>query len=1008
MLTPRCQPLASLRCRHPWRRPVPLVLAAALLLWALALPATAGTDGAEYTLTSWTTRDGLPSSYLLSITQDRDGYLWVGTNAGVVRFDGQRFTPWPRTGAFPAPSTLINALTATSDGTLWVVAGNSIVRDQGGRVTVLPSIDGAVSQVSRTLATTPGGPFWVAGTRGLARLDGDRWTTVPVPGAPEAGVTALYADQRQRLWIAAGGRIYRQEGGQFVPVPVETDGPVQFVERDGAMLVGSLASAFRVFRLGDAGPPTPVVSLSLVDLQEPVEWSRPSWRASRPPWLIDRRGNVWLGTNGAGLIRIDLATGRVLRRYTERDGLAGDMVRAVLEDRDGNIWAATHSGLTRVTPSSIRPIQLRAGSTAEDISTIERDGQDGVWVEAPGALVRYAKGVSTRIATGAGAAFDRITAMHTDTTGVLWVATGDRHLVRWTGRDFQRVTLPAGFMARAIASITSGPDGRVWFYNGREFLIHDPRGSNTTRVPPPGVTAGPVRFTFVDRRGRLWFAADNAELAVIDGPNVRMLGAADGLPPGNLTGIHEDPSGRIWISSDNGLSVVDGTRVRTLTAANGIPGRRVFFVTDDAQGRLWLGTSSGLARVEKAELERALADPHYQIRVQLFDVSDGLRGTPVVRGYPTAVRSGDLIWFVSSTGVAALDPRQLRDTPPPVPRIEQVLVDGRPADTASAALPADMTSLQIEYAALNLTAPTKVRFRHRLDGVDSDWVDDGGTTRTVYAHLPNGTYRFAVEASAGDGRWAGGAAVWTFVIPPRWYQSRLVWGGAAVLIALTLWGAWQLRVRQINRRFSDVLGERARVAREIHDTLLQSLVGMALQLDTVAHTEDASGLRGEVSRIRRQVQDTIAEAQRSISDLRSPRHEPRDLVTRLRESAGPMLEHAGIAFDLDVIGTPRPLTPAVEQQLMRIGIEAVVNAMRHAHADHVRMELEYARGSVRLRVTDNGDGFDPDAVRTDGGGHWGLSIMRERAEQIGGRLSIMSAPGRGTSIDVTAPGGAPA
>ncbi|MGE3579470.1 MAG: two-component regulator propeller domain-containing protein [Vicinamibacterales bacterium] len=990
---------------------MPVVLACAGVLAGPVSPASAE-DAVDYTLTSWTTRDGLPSSYLLSIAQDRDGYLWVGTNAGVVRFDGQRFSPWPRSGAYPVPSTLINAIFATGDGAVWVAAGDSIVREKAGELTVLPSV-GGVSQVANVAGTV-----WAGGSGGLVRLTGHGWQPVPLPDAGRVRVTAVHEDRRHRLWVATSDRVYRQEGTGFVRLPVDLNGPARFFEHDGVLFVGSVASDFRIFRLNDAGDATPVLTMPLVDLQEPSNWSQPSWRVTTTPWLLDSRGNAWIGTNGAGLLRIEPGSQRVVRRYTERDGLSGDMVRAVTEDRHGNIWVATHSGLTRVTPASIRSVPVRAGSTADDISTIEQDAAGGVWVEAPGALVRLADGASTRFTSGAGAQFDRITAMHTDARGVLWVAAADRRLVRWNRGRFEAVPLPAAFAASAIESIASGADGHLWLYNGREILRQAPDGTQVFVTPPDGITDGVVRFTYADRRGRLWIAADRAEIAIVERTGVRMLGAADGVPPGNLTGIHEDASGRIWMSSDSGLSAIDGaieaapggTVVRTLTAANGIPGRRVFFVTDDAQGRLWLGTTSGLARVEKAELDRALADPHYQIRLQLFDVSDGLRGTPVVRGYPTAVRSRDRIWFVSSTGVATVNPAQVRDAlPPPVPRIEQILVDGRPFDPASGdPLPAGMASLQIEHAALNLTAPTKVRFRHRLEGVDPDWVDDGGTTRTVYAHLPDGTYRFVVAASAGDGRWSGAPAVWTFVVPPQWYQSRLFYGAAAALVMLGVWAAWQLRLRQVHRRFTDVLGERARVAREIHDTLLQSLVGMALQLDTVAHTEEPSGIREEVGRIRRQVQDAIGEAQRSIRDLRAPRAEARDLITRLRESAGPMLEHAGITFELVVTGTPRPLKPAVEQQLMRIGMEAVVNAMRHAQPAHVRMEVVFERSTVRLRVSDDGHGFNPDAVRADASGHWGLSIMRERAEQVGGRLSIMSTPERGTSIEVTAPGGAPA
>ncbi|MEQ1897573.1 MAG: two-component regulator propeller domain-containing protein [Vicinamibacterales bacterium] len=974
----------------------------------LTRPALAD-EPAHFTFTSWTTRDGLSSSYLLSLAQDRDGYLWVGTQAGLVRFDGQRFSTWPRAGAFPSPNPLINAILPARDGSLWVVAGTHVIRERDGQLTVFAPGNG-VPQATRILIESHDGTIWAGGTGGLARFRGDTWQMVEITDAAGAVVNALHEDDQRHLWVSTAGRIYRQEGERFVRMPAVVEGAVRFVEREGTMLVASATSRLNVLGLEGAARSTSLVSLPLTDGNAPYAWGRASWRDQALPALLDSRGNLWLGTNGAGLLRIDVSQGRVISRYTERDGLSGDLVRALLEDRDGNIWVATHSGLTRVTRSSIRSVAVRSESTAEDISTLEADSSGGVWVEAPGALVHVADGTRTVFTEGAGAQFDRITAMHTDLHNVLWVATGDGRVVRHVGGRFEAVALPRDFGEAPVSAIASHPDGRVWMYNGRQLLAMHPEGGGTDVSRQPQAITGPIRFLFADSRGRLWMAADNARIGLLEGGAFRMFTSAHGVPAGTPYGIHEDRTGRIWIAGDGGLSTLQDERFVTLTMANGLPRNRLFFVTGDDHGRIWLGTSSGLVRVEREELKESLADPHHQMRLQLFDVSDGLRGTPVVRGYPTAARNRDGIWFVTSTGVALIDPANVRDAfPPPVPRIEQVLVDGQSFTVSpDSRLPRDVASLQIEYAALNLTAPTKVRFRHRLDGVDAGWVDDGDTRRTVYAHLPSGTYRFNVAATGGDGRWTGDAAVWTFVIPPQWYTTNLFYGASAAVLILGIWGSYQLRVRQINRRFTDVLRERARVAREIHDTLLQNLVGMALQLDTVARTEDTSGLRDEVSRIRLQVQESIAEAQQSIRDLRSPRTELRDLVTRLRDSAGPMLEQAGIDFDLNITGTPRPLETHVEQQLLRIGTEAVVNAMRHAEASHVRMELAYERSNVRLKVTDDGHGFNPDAVTRDDGGHWGLSIMRERAEQVGGRFSVASQPQHGTIIEVVAPGGTPA
>jgi signal transduction histidine kinase len=262
----------------------------------------------------------------------------------------------------------------------------------------------------------------------------------------------------------------------------------------------------------------------------------------------------------------------------------------------------------------------------------------------------------------------------------------------------------------------------------------------------------------------------------------------------------------------------------------------------------------------------------------------------------------------------------------------------------------------------------------------------------------------------GDGGWTNAVAAATFVVPPMWYQTRVFYAALAVAVALAVWGTWKVRISQIRRRFAAVLGERARVGREIHDTLLQSLVGMALQLDTLADESERhpGTLRESLGRIRRQVEHYIGEAQQSIWELRSPRLESSDLAGRLRERAGRILKDAGIGFEFSVIGEVRNLASHVDQQMLRIGIEAVVNAVRHAQARNVRVELMYEGDSVRLRVTDDGHGFNPEAVHSGGESHWGLSIMRERAEQVGGRFAVASAPDRGTSIEIVAPYGVPA
>jgi signal transduction histidine kinase len=290
--------------------------------------------------------------------------------------------------------------------------------------------------------------------------------------------------------------------------------------------------------------------------------------------------------------------------------------------------------------------------------------------------------------------------------------------------------------------------------------------------------------------------------------------------------------------------------------------------------------------------------------------------------------------------------------------------------------------------------------------VDAGWVDDGASRQASYANLAPDTYRFEVAASNGDGSWSRDAGVVAFTVLPTWYQTRTFY--ALLILAATgmLWGAWQTRARQMHQQFAVVLAERARVGREIHDTLLQSLVGMALQLDTLADESEATppgSMKQELSRLRRQVEHYIGEAQQSIWDLRSPGHEPEDLPSSLRERAERIIGGAHVGFDFSVTGTPRPLPAHTQQQVIRIAQEAVVNAVRHARPRHVRMNLTYAPDTVQLTVSDDGQGFNPDVPHQSGESHWGLSIMRERAAQIGARFSVSSGPEAGTRVELVIP-----
>jgi signal transduction histidine kinase len=309
--------------------------------------------------------------------------------------------------------------------------------------------------------------------------------------------------------------------------------------------------------------------------------------------------------------------------------------------------------------------------------------------------------------------------------------------------------------------------------------------------------------------------------------------------------------------------------------------------------------------------------------------------------------------------------------------------------------------VQIEYTAVSLVSSAKARFRYLLEGFDRDWVDAGTRRQAFYTNLSPGSYTFKVVASTSDGIWNESAATWNFSIEPAFYQTRWFYAVAALMVLPLGLAVWRLRLGQVQRQFSLVLAERARLSRELHDTLLQSLVGVALQFEGLSQRVDASSpsLKEHLLRIRSQVEDYIREARDSISDLRSPMLERRDLAEALRDASGRIMSGTSVRFDFAVMGTPRRCRASVEEEVLRIAREALYNAVRHSRASHIQLQLHYHRRSLHLRVTDDGVGFDGQRVE----GHYGLANMQERAKQIGARFRLVTRVDQGTRIETVVP-----
>ena len=948
--------------------------------------ATQGATLAGYAVTTWTEKEGLPAGRIRAIAQGFEGYLWLGLETGLVRFDGVRFVPWTDG---PLPAGTVWSLLSARDHSLFVgtAGATPVVRIRDGQTTLYGAASGLPNTLVVSLYEDRGGAVWAATLAGLFRFDGRQWTRVDLVTSDTESVIGVYEDGGGRLWAATPAAVFRRDtpGDPFALVRrMDVASNVYFSfsrDRDGTMWTSDFHEGFRHLA-GDRPAPRSV--------------RHDGWGVQL---LHDRRDTMWVATQGQGLwrVRIDPATGRQTTDVaTMRDGLASDAVQALVEDREGNIWLGTPGGLQRLSPQRVTP---RRDLGVARVLEAMPDGS--LWLGASSGLTRFAGSEARTFTRADGLPGTVVLALHKGVNGDLWVAT-ERGVATYRDGRFVPLRLPADAnLPRIFAIATSGED--VWL---RDFYFRLHRWRDGRLLPIDDI---PENFrknllaVHADRRGRLWLGAGGGQLGV---RNTDGTFSARQLPIGGIVRLYSDQDGTLWAGGEDGMSRIAGGEVVSLTRAQGFPGS-VKSIVEDRRGDLWIGVGTGIVRVEKSQFMRASLDATTRLRYRFFNAADGVAGIPIAEGTCTGVRAADgRMWFVTSGGVTVVDPDRIGAPPvmPPV-RIESVTADAQKFDPQSGLFGPSRTShLHITFTALTLTDPTRIRFRYRLDGFDHDWIDPGASREAVYTNLPPRQYRFVVEATNGDGAWTPGATLEfrhrADVLPD---QVVLPGGGrhAGALRGRVVAAARPARAPAV------CPGARRAHPHEPGDPR-HAAAGAgrpgAAGGRPVAHLDgtEPARARGRVLKIRKQVEEYIREARQSIWDLRSPRLVASDLPRALREAGERAIDGKPVQFDFVVKGTPHRCPPVIEEQLLHIGQEAMNNAVQHGGATRVGVEIDYDDDHTRLRVSDDGCGFDT-AVAADFAGHYGLISMRERAEQVKGRVVIESAPGHGTRVEAVVP-----
>lgn len=959
-------------------------------VWPTAAVASSAAAPA-YGVRLWQTDDGLPRNSVQAVAQTPDGFLWIGTQRGLVRFDGVRFTPVVADDTFRAALSRhpVRALLVTRHGDLWVAldGGGVWQRTTDGRIVGHRVSDRLEARYARTLIERRDGSVWVGGAAGVFAWQAGRWRPVADAGTP-LSVFALIEDRAGRVWAGLQHGVAQLDRSQqrmrLVDGTAALGAVIAFAEDPaGALWAGASVGMVRIDRTGDQATVTPVGRRERVRVLH-VGGDGTMW--------IGTDGGVrhWQGDRGAWVMPVGLDT-------------VETTTFCITADREQNLWIGTNAGLYRLRAGQFGGLSTAHGLPRAVTLAVREDRRGAMWIGTwGGGLVRTDGNGMRTFTTRDGLPDDRVFALHEDRRGSMWVGT-ETGLARSAGTRFE----PVGAIARRgpmrVQVVTEDRRGTLWVGTSRGLFRLD--GDEAVPVDLPRYAAGSsVRAIVEDARRRLWVAAGLHLYRLDDADRVEATHAHASSSAINT--LYVDGADDLWVgTAASGLLRVAEAGTFAFTPSHGVAAEEVLAIVGDDADRLWLSTKRGLLRVSRSELVAVATGRARDVAAASYGARDGMLSTEGTgESWPAAWRrrSGEL-WFPTTRGVSIVVPASLtpnRAAPPII--IERVLGDGRDVAVADAiTVPPGRGDLEFQYTSPSFVAPEKVRFRHRLDGFEAAWTDAGDRRVATYTNVPPGSYRFRVMARNEDGVWSEAATGPTVRVSPRFVQTPWFYGACAAVVGLAVWAAYAIRMRQLLDRLFAVKAERNRMAREIHDTLLQGVAGIGFQLEAARHRlhTDPDGAARVLERVTAHVDSCLDDARRSVRNMRSAWLDGQPLAAALAESGRLMLS-GQVTLDVEESHWPLALDRELEAQIFRVAQQAIANAVAHAGATRITVRLSASSRHLRVEVTDDGRGFsleEASAATT----RFGLVGMRERARKLAARLRIDSTPGAGTSVVLT-------
>jgi signal transduction histidine kinase/ligand-binding sensor domain-containing protein len=974
-------------------------------LWLLSafVCAATGRVAAQYRFDSWTTENGLPQASVNSILQTRDGFLWLTTFGGLVRYDGLRFQVFNTGNTKGLRSGRFLWLYEDRAGNLWInTEGQGVTRYRDEVFTTYTTQDGLPSNQVWMMYEDAAGNLRAQTAGGLTEwADGTFKRAAPGPG--ELSNPVRFQPSRSGgVWYQEGGILRKLENG-LITVELDVGQYVNsfYEDRTGKLWIGTRKDRLLTYEDG-----------KLTQYSE-----KESYR--RFPHIVfyeDQKGSLWLGTGDEGLFQFK--DGR-FTRYTTADALAGNAITCIYQDREGTLWIGTSGGLSRMTERLVTTYSAKDGLAADNVYPIYEDRQGQILIGSRYGLTRYSNGVFTDLSgqynLGAHA---WVTSLLEDSAGGLWIGTWGASVRYFKDGKVIKVE-PDGNTSLVVRAMIQDRAGNVWI-GCTDGLIRSKDGTFITYTTKDGLGGKDVSAIYEDRQGQLWIGTD-AGLTRYRNGEFTAYTETDGVAGAIVRAIYEDRDGILWIGMyDNGLYRLKDGRFTHYTTREGLFDNGVFSIVEDDIGNFWMSCNLGIYRVRREELNDLAEGRTKQVTSVPYNKRDGMLNSECNGGVqPAGLRARDgRIWFPTQQGVAVIDPQRLPvNQQPPSVVIESLNIDTEPV---SARLPVKLqpgqVNVEIHYSGLSFINPELVKFKYKLEGLDADWIDAGVRRTAYYAHLPPGQYRFRVIAANRDGVWnEEGATVQITVVPPFWRTWWFI-SGAALALMLIAYLFYRRRITQLNRayraqeEFSRQLiesqeTERKRIAAELHDSVGQ---GLLLIKNRAALSrkllDDPIKTLEQIEEIEDAATQSIKEVRQITYDLRPYQLDDigltqalKDLVKRVNES-GSIKFNASIAYLDDLFSVGSAIN------LYRIVQEALNNIVKHSGASQAHVTITRDEHKVLLVIEDTGRGFAVESSQTNGGRRgFGLTGLMERARMLNGQLAVESAPGRGTTLRLNLP-----